>query len=109
MLELNKAFVITTILSACILLDLGKYRILPAIESVICRCTGFDASKEVELALKNQEIYSIQELSYHTARYFRLFISTLNVFAPYRHQYPAVVSIVVNSKTQIINVYFSSL
>ncbi len=94
---------ITTMLSFAVILDLGKHWLLPLIEGrcacvvymisgVIRRSTGFDASLEVELALKGREIYSVSELSCIFAKIFRYFVSTVNLFAPYRQGHPVVVS-----------------
>ncbi|VDK41510.1 unnamed protein product [Taenia asiatica] len=47
-------------------------------------------ASEVDIALKNREIFSVEELSFHTARGFRVFLKVINLFAPYREQRPLV-------------------
>ena len=53
--------------------------------------TGFDAVSEVKTAIIKEEIYSIQELSYYCAKGLRMFLRTMNIFAPYREQHPIIV------------------
>uniref|UniRef100_A0A5K3FNL4 Protein FAM134C n=2 Tax=Mesocestoides corti TaxID=53468 RepID=A0A5K3FNL4_MESCO len=89
-LQLNKAFVVATCLSLAALLDLGKNWVLPMAEDFIHRSTGFDPSREVKAAADMKEIYNLEELSYYAAKGFRLSVSLMNVFAPYRNRHPTV-------------------
>lgn len=50
-------------------------------------------ASEVDIALKNREIFSVEELSFHDARGFRVFLRLINLFAPYREQRPLLVRI----------------
>ncbi|KAL5110901.1 hypothetical protein TcWFU_009225 [Taenia crassiceps] len=81
LLRLHRAFVIATLLSVGVLLDLGKNWLLPKMEC-------FDMASEVNIALRNREIFSVEELSFHAARGFRVFLKLINLFAPYREQRP---------------------
>ncbi|CDS42059.1 expressed conserved protein [Echinococcus multilocularis] len=88
LLQLNATFVAATFLSVGLLLDLGKSWLLPKIEYLLLMSTGFDMASEVDIALKNKEIFSVEELSFHAAKGFRIFLKLINIFAPYREQRP---------------------
>lgn len=89
-LQLNKTFVFTTLVCLAILFDLGKNWLFRKIEDLITSFTGFNFEDEIRLAIKNEEIYSIQELSYYAAKGFRRFLKLINIFAPYRENHPTV-------------------
>ncbi|VUZ51932.1 unnamed protein product [Hymenolepis diminuta] len=89
-LQLNKTFVLATLVCLAVLFDLGKNWLLPKIENFIKFSTGFNFEHEIRLAIKNEEIYSIQELSYYVAKGLRRFLKLMNVFAPYRENHPTV-------------------
>ncbi|KAM7538373.1 hypothetical protein Aperf_G00000074589 [Anoplocephala perfoliata] len=90
LLQLNKTFVFTTFICFLVLADLGKNWLLPKAENLIAVWSGFNFQNEVRLAIRNEEIFTIQELSYYAAKGLRRFLRVMNVFAPYRENHPTV-------------------
>ncbi|VDM35724.1 unnamed protein product [Hydatigera taeniaeformis] len=63
------------------------------IPNLLLLLTGFDMTSEVGIALQRREIFSVEELSFHAAKGFRIFLKVINLFAPYREQRPLLVRI----------------